>query len=74
MQFSPQFWNTSGNFTEKCRKLTFAGEKLQVSAVQSGITSLLSISSVAAQLRYSCRNENEQHSHFWRKYFAAKKT
>jgi hypothetical protein len=51
----------TGNSFLLCRKLTFAGEKLRVSAVQSSITCLLSIPALAIHVPYS-HMETEQDS------------
>ena len=52
----------TGNSAERCRKLTFAREKLRVSAVQSSITCLLSIAALAIHLPYSIGKMNGIHS------------
>jgi hypothetical protein len=60
-RFSQRYSALTGNSCERCRKLTFAGEKLRVSAVQSSITCLLSITALAIHLPYSNREMNGIH-------------
>jgi hypothetical protein len=60
-RISQRYSALRGNFCERCRKLTFAGEKLRVSAVQSSITCLLSIAALAIHLPYSNREMNGIH-------------
>jgi hypothetical protein len=49
-RFNRDYRLFTGNSADRCRKLTFAEEKLRVSAVQSAISCLLSIASVAIHL------------------------
>jgi hypothetical protein len=60
-RISQRYSALRGNSCERCRKLTFAGEKLRVSAVQSSITCLLSIAALAIHLPYSNREMNGIH-------------
>jgi hypothetical protein len=71
-RFSRRYSVLTGNSCERCRKLTFAGEKLRVSAVQSSITCLLSIAALAIHLPYSNREMNGIHP-LEKKYFAVTK-
>ena len=57
-RISQRYSALRGNSCERCRKLTFAGEKLRVSAVQSSITCLLSMAALAIHLPYSNREMN----------------
>jgi hypothetical protein len=60
-RISQRYSALRGNSCERCRKLTFAGEKLRVSAVQSSITCLLSIAALAIHLPYSNSEMNGIH-------------
>ena len=71
-RISQRYSALRGNSCERCRKLTFAGEKLRVSAVQSSITCLLSIAALAIHLPYSNREMNGIHP-LEKKYFAVTK-
>src|SRR6476646_10450947 len=71
-RFSQRYSALRGNSCERCRKLTFAGEKLRVSAVQSSITCLLSVAALAIHLPYSNR-ENERDSSIGEKIFCRHK-
>ena len=62
----------AGNSAERCRKLTFAGEKLRVSAAQSSITCLLSITVLAIHLPYSIGTMNGIHSNGENNFAATK--
>jgi hypothetical protein len=63
----------TGNSPDRCRKRTFAGEKLRVSAFLRPISCLLSIAAMAIHLPLP-HMENERYALHRRKYFAATRT
>jgi hypothetical protein len=63
----------TGNSFLPCRKLTIAGEKLRVSAVQSSLTCLLSIAALAIHLPYSHMETEQEFIPYGENYFAATK-